>query len=73
MDHKETPQTMKRFLEIITAKKPHVMIEGPSRALVSIKRKTAQRLFLDSAENGYKTTLKWTDGKAIVVLEVVNA
>lgn len=69
----EIPETMVRFLQIITGRLPHVIMEGPSEAKVVITRKASQALFHEAARNGYKTRLEWETDKPVVVVRVVNA
>lgn len=73
MKNVETPETMVRFLEIITGRKPHVQIEGPSHARVMITRKCAQALFIEAANSGYAARMEWEKGKGIVLIRVVNS
>lgn len=70
--HVETPETMIRFLQIVTGRTAMVKIEGPSEAEVEITRKTAQKLFKEAAHAGYKTQLRWCEGRPVVLLRVIN-
>lgn len=72
MKYKEKPETMVDFLKIITGRTPHVRIEGPSRAFVSVTRKTAQELFKGSRLHGYAVTVKFDDIENAAIVEVVN-